>query len=226
MRTATALLAALSLPLASLPLAAPALAKNDKTPPGDPCGKGNGNPCNGNNGNSGSQGNNGGKNSVTTGAAGRIDVDAPAFNGRNVFITQIGASNVAVATQTAPDARIDMRQDGDRNRAEATQRGTGPAFARIGQIGDGHLATVEQGGVGRSSLYVEQKGGDRNQAFVTQNTAGALYNGAVLAQSGFDNTMSLRQDGQDNRALLSQEGDLQITQTGGGSLSITQTNGK
>jgi hypothetical protein len=33
---------------------------HDKVPPGDPCSKGNGNPCNGNNGNGGSQGNAGG----------------------------------------------------------------------------------------------------------------------------------------------------------------------
>src|SRR3546814_6886054 len=37
--------------------AAPAFASNGNTPPGNPCAKGNGNPCNGNSGNSGQQGN-------------------------------------------------------------------------------------------------------------------------------------------------------------------------
>lgn len=245
MRTALRLLAAL--PLLAV---APAGASNGKTPPGNPCAKGNGNPCNGNNGNDGAQGN-ARKERVVEGIAGPINVAVPFFTGRGVYVTQIGSANVAAVTQTAGRARADVAQYGDSNNARIDQRGAGASYAGVTQSGTGHRVGVVQDGSGLNTLFVDQRGAG-NTAQAAQASIGAIYNGAVMSQSGTGNSMSLTQGGEGNRALLTQDGarnamtaaqygsgnrlewtqqgnglsDLGITQTSGQALSIHQTGGR
>ena len=84
----------------------------------------------------------------------------------------------------------------------------------------------------------------------TQTDSSLLYSAAAVLQSGNGNLLTLIQDGDDNQARLTQDGDdntmtatqldagnriewmqdgdglsdLQITQTGGASIQITETN--
>jgi len=232
--------------------AAPAAADTGRTPPGAPCLKSNGNPCNNNNGNLGAQGNAGHERVRIDRKPLPIDLAMPAVSGRGAYISQIGDANVATIRQTAPNAYARVDQTGAANEADVTQSGSGTVYARAAQIGHGNFARVEQSGSGQNLITLDQNG-NRNWAWTNQHSIGAILNGARLIQSGNDNDMKLVQDGSDNRALLTQEGDgngmtvaqlgdgnrlawtqqgsnlsdLQITQTGGteksGQLSITQT---
>lgn len=230
----------------------PAWADNDKIPPGDPCGigpgVGTGNPCNGNNGNEGEQGNSG------NGHGGEVpDFEITPLPGHGAYITQIGDYNRADVTQTNSDSLAIVWQHGDDNQADVTQKGTHRDFALVKQLGEKNRAAVSQQGAGETVLYAVQAG-DRNQLTVSQ-TSTAASNGAIMAQFGSDNQMSLVQNGSDNQALLKQLGDenemhatqnndgnrlvwvqngnnlpkgnqpTQITQNGGGNLLITQTGG-
>ena len=232
--------------------AAPALAQQtDHVPPGNPCGGspgvGRGNPCNGNNGNVGAQGNVRERIVYDPNPA-PIDISVPPVSGRGAYISQIGEANVATVTQTAPNALAIVDQDGARNEANVTQKGSGLGYVKAGQTGVANSAAVVQDGSGQNVLYLNQNG-TANIATSRQNASGAVHNGAVMAQVGNGNDMSLTQDGSDNRALLSQEGDgnamtavqngdgnrliwsqqginlsnLQITQSGAQAMQITQT---
>ncbi len=232
---------------------APALAKNDKTPPGDPCGigpgVGTGNPCNGNNGNEGNQGNSG----HGHGGGELPDFEIPPLPGHGAYITQIGDYNGADVAQTNSDSLAIVWQHGDDNQADVTQNGTDRDFALVKQLGDKNQAVVSQQGAGETVLYAVQAG-DRNQLTANQ-TSTAASNGAIMAQFGSKNEMSLVQNGSDNQALLKQIGDknemhatqnndgnrlvwvqvgnnlpkgnqpTEITQNGGGNMLITQTGG-
>ena len=234
--------------------AAPATADTGGTPPGAPCSRSNGNPCNGNNGNLGDQGNSGHERVHIDRYPPPIDLPMPAVSGRGAFISQIGDTNVASIRQAAPNAYARITQSGDRNEADVTQDGGGTGYISASQSGDGNFARLEQGGAGQNVLHLIQSGVS-NWAWSSQNASGALHNGAQLTQTGNYNDMHLVQDGSDNRALLTQDGDanamtaaqlgvgnrliwnqhgnnltdLQITQTGGsergGQLLITQTGG-
>lgn len=230
----------------------PALAKNDKIPPGDPCGigpgVGTGNPCNGNNGNEGEQGNSG------NGHGGGVpDFEITPLPGHGAYITQIGDYNRANVIQTNSDSLAIVWQHGDDNQADVTQNGTHRDFALVKQLGDKNRAAVSQQGAGETVLYAVQAG-DRNQLTASQ-TSSAASSGAIMAQFGSNNAMSLVQNGSDNQAVLKQLGDdnemhatqnndgnrlvwvqngnnlpkgnqpTQITQNGGGNLLITQTGG-
>jgi hypothetical protein len=238
--------------LALLAGSAPAAADNVKTPGGAPCLKNNGNPCNNNNGNLGAQGNAGHEQVRIDKKPPPIDLAMPSVSGRGAYISQIGDTNIATVSQTAPNAFARVDQSGVANEADVTQRGTGTAYARATQTGQANFARVEQSGSGQNVVTLDQNG-NRNWAWSNQTAAGAIHNGARLTQNGNDNDMLLVQDGSDNRAVLSQEGDgngmtvaqqgvgnrlawtqqgsnlsdLQITQTGGsekgGKLLITQT---
>lgn len=222
--------------------ATPASAKNDKTPPGDPCAKANGNPCNGNNGNDGDNGNSGGH-----GHGKDLDFTIPGLPGRGAFVTQIGDANEATVNQTNPNSLGIVLQHGDRNVASLTQRGSGRDFAKIAQAGDRNEATVTQSGAGENVLYLGQLG-HGNEANAVQASQGES-NGAVMYQLGAHNEMNLTQNGADNQAILGQIGygnemtatqnndgnrlvwtqvgndlsNLNITQPGGHSMMITQT---
>lgn len=188
---------------------------------------------------------------VTEREAAALAIDAPAFEGRGAYISQIGSDNRAGVRQSAARARAEVRQTGDANTATIDQRGSGTAYASVAQLGDGNRAGVEQGGVGSNTLLLSQTGAG-NAATVGQNSSASAYNGATLAQTGSDNRLSLAQNGSDNRAVLAQTGDgnamsavqngagnrlawmqegsglsdLQIVQNGGQALYITQTGGR
>jgi len=225
---------------------APVLAENGKEPPGAPCDKGNGNPCNGNPGNSGQQGNGGGRGGHG-GHPPTIDIPVAPVSGRGAFITQIGEANRASAAQSGPNALVAIHQKGDRNRADVTQSGTRSDFADVVQLGDKNSAVAVQSGTGQNVLWVAQAGW-RNDVTAAQDSNGG-FNGAILAQAGYGNQMRLTQDGGDNKAILTQTGndnamsatqngdgnrlvwnqvgsglrDLGIVQNGGQAIQITQT---
>lgn len=225
---------------------APVLAENGKEPPGAPCNKGNGNPCNGNPGNDGQQGNGGGRGGHG-GHPPTIDIPVAPVSGRGAFITQIGEANRASAAQSGPNALVAIHQAGDRNRADVTQSGTRSDFADVVQLGDKNVAVAVQSGTGQNVLWVAQAGW-RNNVTAAQDSNGG-FNGAILAQAGYGNQMHLTQDGGDNKAVLAQAGndnamsatqngdgnrlvwtqlgsglpDLGIIQNGGQAVQITQT---
>lgn len=228
-------------------IGAPALADNDRTPPGDPCGNGNGvgtgNPCNGNNGNQGANGNAG------NGGFTFDPIEIPPEERTGVFITQIGATNRANATQTSSTSFTQVVQNGDQNAAEVTQSAPGTHYAKIAQDGDRNDMTASQDGPGQTVLLLGQDG-NGNTAAISQTDNGSLYSAAAILQKGNDNNLILVQDGDDNQARLTQDGDdnlmtatqldagnrlewtqngsglsdLEITQTGGAAMQITQTN--
>jgi hypothetical protein len=239
--------------LATASLCVPAQADTNSVPPGNPCLKNNGNPCKGNNGNLGDQGNVGHEKVKIDKKPPSIDIAMPPVTDRGVFITQVGDSNEANAIQTAPNAFASIHQDGNSNDAEVAQTGSGSHYVAASQSGDENFARIEQSGSGENVLYATQNG-NGNWMRSNQVALGAIHNGAIMAQTGNDNDMSLYQEGSDNLAILAQEGDengmtavqlgegnrlawtqqgdnlsdLQITQTGGsetgGQLMITQTN--
>lgn len=192
--------------------AAPALADNNKIPPGSPCAKGNGNPCNGNNGNAGAQGNAGHKSPPP------IDIPLPPVSGGGAFVDQIGNSNIGTVLQTAPNAFARIAQDGDDNEADIAQRGSGTAYADARQTGSNNFTAVRQDGAGQNVSHVTQEGSN-NWAWSNQRNDGAVHNGAILTQLGDRNDISLLQDGSDNRAKLTQNGNengMTVAQTGNG----------
>lgn len=233
--------------------AAPAWADNDRIPPGDPCGigpgVGTGNPCNGNNGNQGDQGNSGNG----QGGGELPDFEIPSLPGHGAYITQIGDYNGATVNQTNSSSLAIVWQDGVDNKADVTQNGTVRDFALVKQLGESNRAGVSQQGAGENVLYVVQAG-NRNGATAAQTSTGES-NGAIMAQFGSDNQMSLVQNGSDNQALMKQIGDrnemhatqnndgnrlvwvqagnnlprgnqpTEITQNGGSNLIITQGGG-
>ena len=241
-------LIALTAAAAAALMSAPVLANNDRTPPGNPCAKNNGNPCNGNNGNIGEQGNADKEKVKIDRTPPPIDLAMPPVSGRGAFITQIGDGNVATIAQAAPNAYARVDQDGDRNEADVTQRGSGTGYIDAMQTGDANFARLQQDGSGHNVVHLAQSG-TGNWAWSNQTAVGALHNGAILAQAGNNNDMALHQNGSDNRALLTQEGDgngmtavqngdgnrlawtqqgtnlsdLAITQNGGQAIQVTQT---
>jgi hypothetical protein len=236
--------------LAALLLCLPApqlLARTDHTPPGDPCAKSNGNPCNGNQGNSGSQGNSG-KEKVTYGQPGPIDIPLPPIGNRAAYINQIGDDHRANILQGGGLAYARIDQEGSGHDAAIVQSDGGTAYAKVGQAGTDNLARVTQSGEGRNILYLAQQG-SLNVAKVDQDAKGTAPNGAIVTQMGSGNAMELDQAGSDNRAILTQNGDnnamtavqngdanrliwtqtgsnlsnLSIEQSGGQALQVTQT---
>jgi len=233
--------------------ASPAIADTNSTPPGAPCAKNNGNPCNGNNGNLGKQGNVD-HGTVISHDPPPIVLSMPPVEGRGVYISQIGDSNVADVLQTVPNAYAKVVQDGDDNDADVGQGGSGTAYVDAAQTGTANFARIQQSGDGQNVAYVSQEG-NGNWLWSKQIALGAVYNGAKLTQIGNNNDMALYQEGSDNLAVLTQDGnsngmtatqlgdgsrlawtqdgnnlsDLQITQSGGaaygGQLLVTQSNG-
>lgn len=237
-----------TLAVIGLATGSPILAKNDKTPPGDPCGDGNGqgtgNPCNGNNGNIGANGNSGR-------SGGTIDeIPKPDGFDSGAYIVQVGATNVARIDQSQSKHYARIVQEGEDNKATANQTGTGVQFTELSQDGNENEAEVIQQGDGENVLYMSQKG-NLNYAKINQSEDGVTYNAAVVSQNGNGNDLFLTQDGSDNQASLTQDGDsntmtatqlgdtnrlswnqqgqglsdLLIEQTGGATIQVNQTNG-
>jgi hypothetical protein len=169
---------------------------------------------------------------------------------RGVFVTQIGDSGRITVTQSNSESRARIAQDGDDNVVELDQQGSAPHAAQIAQDGDDNSADVEQDGEGSSDIALAQDGNDNSAQVLQRETAAAGTTAATIVQRGNGNRLILAQDGSDNQAALSQTGDdnlmtatqegagnrlawsqdgtalsdLQIVQTGGGNLQITQSN--
>lgn len=225
----------------------PALADNNKVPPGNPCGngpgKGTGNPCGGNNGNDGAQGNSGGP-----GQPDIEPIELPAIDNKGVFITQIGQTNRAEVTQNSNRSYVRVLQNGANNVAVLGQGASGTHYAAVAQSGDENTLDAAQDGSGRTVLLLAQQG-KGNDAIIRQSDAGSTYSAAAVQQSGNSNSIVLDQNGSDNQARLTQDGDdnamtatqlnngnrlewsqtgdglayLGITQTGNGNLQVTQS---
>lgn len=168
---------------------------------------------------------------------------------RGVFVTQIGDAGRVTVTQTNSESRARIAQDGDDNTVELDQTGTAPHTAQIAQDGDGNSADVEQDGDGSTEIALAQEGNDNSAQVLQRETAAAGATAATIVQRGNGNRVILAQDGSDNLADLSQTGDdnlmtatqegdgnrlawsqdgtalsdLQIVQSGGQALQITQS---
>ncbi len=233
-------------------VASPAMADNNKVPPGNPCGggpgQGTGNPCGGNNGNAGQQGNsgNGGNNAP---APPFTPIGLPPATDKGVFISQIGDTNRARVVQGTATSYARIVQNGQSNSADLEQGRLGTHYATVAQDGDDNAMEANQDGTGRTVLLLAQQG-NSNTASVRQSEFGTAYSAAAIQQTGNGNAITLVQDGSDNQARLVQEGDdnqmnaiqlgsanrlewnqlgsglsgAQIMQTGNGNLQITQSN--
>ena len=169
---------------------------------------------------------------------------------RGVFVTQIGDSQTATIIQRRADSFAQVRQDGADNETSLRQDGTAPHFAQIAQDGDDNTAAAQQDGDGSTDLALAQVG-NGNTALISQREESArMQSTAAVLQRGNGNSITLAQDGSDNQAQLTQEGDdnamtasqvdngnrlewsqignglsdLQIIQTGGSTMQITQSN--
>jgi hypothetical protein len=169
---------------------------------------------------------------------------------RGVFVTQIGDGPRANITQRNADSLAQIVQDGANNQLDLAQEGTAPHTAQIAQDGDDNSVTARQDGDGSTDLALTQEGSG-NTVLVSQNEQSALaQTAATIIQRGNGNSIILAQHGSDNQAQLTQEGDgnvmsatqldsgnrlqwnqigdglsdLQIVQTGGAALQITQSN--
>ncbi|MDQ8754815.1 hypothetical protein RCO27_01115 [Sphingosinicella sp. LHD-64] len=187
---------------------------------------------------------------TTSGTPGPIEIAPPAVSGRSAYVNQIGNANQATVTQTAPNASISIRQDGERNLTTVTQGGDATSYGNVVQTGNENEANLSQRGSGINALYLTQTG-IGNRALAQQTGQSGALNGAVLTQAGTFNEMNLLQEGSDNRAALAQDGNgnqmtaaqtgvgnrliwtqqgnnlsnLGITQTGAQAIQVTQTGG-
>lgn len=169
---------------------------------------------------------------------------------RGVFVTQIGDAPRAEITQRNADSLARVVQDGANNQVDLTQEGSAPHRAQIVQDGDDNTANAVQDGEGSTDLALAQEG-NGNSAILLQREQSAIgETSATILQRGNGNSIILAQDGSDNQALLTQEGDnnlmtagqidsgnrlewnqigdgladLQIVQTGGSTIQVTQSN--
>ncbi|KPQ38506.1 MAG: curlin protein [Porphyrobacter sp. HL-46] len=170
---------------------------------------------------------------------------------RGVFVTQIGDAPRAEITQRNADSLARVAQEGANNQLDLTQEGSAAHRAEIAQGGDDNTASAVQDGEGSTDLALAQEG-NGNSAILFQREQSALAEtSATILQRGNGNSIILAQDGSDNEALLTQEGDnnimtasqidsgnrlewnqigddvadLQIIQSGGATMQVTQSNG-
>ena len=177
-------------------------------------------------------------------------IEAPAEQASGVFIEQVGTTNRAEVNQASASGAARILQDGSGNQASLNQGELGQNTATLAQAGDDNSINAAQNGSGSNLLLLAQEG-NGNSALVSQTDSGLLYSAAAILQSGNGNSLALVQDGDDNQARLTQNGDnnamtavqldtgnrlewtqdgsglsdLQITQTGGAAMQVTQTNG-
>lgn len=182
------------------------------------------------------------------GVVGAIEIPE-AEESRGVFISQIGTTNRADVSQDDSGSFARIIQNGADNSAELSQNGAGTHRASAAQEGDGNVLLAEQAGTGDTTLLFAQEG-DTNSAILLQRETSALSSAAAILQSGDNNNLTLIQDGSDNQARLTQDGnantmtatqlnsgnrldwkqqgdglsDLRITQEGGSTMEITQSN--
>lgn len=181
------------------------------------------------------------------GAAAGLAQTAPE---RGVFVTQIGDASRADIVQHNPDSFARVVQDGTGNTVDLGQTGDAAHRAQIGQDGDDNRVDAGQAGDGPTELTLLQEGNGNTALVAQRETAADALSRAAILQRGNDNSLVLLQDGTDNQASLTQTGngntmtatqldsgnrlqwaqngdglpDLQITQNGGASIQITQSN--
>ena len=169
---------------------------------------------------------------------------------RGVFVTQIGEESRVVIVQRNGDSFAQVAQDGDNNQTDLSQEGTASHRAVIAQDGDDNTIDAAQDGDGSTELAIAQDGNGNTALVVQREDSARMQSAATLVQRGNDNRIDLGQDGSDNQAELTQVGDdnamtasqldngnrlvwvqtgdglsdLQITQTGGSTMQITQSN--
>ncbi len=169
---------------------------------------------------------------------------------RGVFVTQIGDASEATITQQNSDSLARVVQDGNGNAVDIAQKGPAPQTARIAQDGDTNRVDIEQDGLGSSDLGLAQEGDDNTAIVLQRENSTSTQSLAAILQRGNGNAVVLVQDGSNNQANLTQIGDgntmtatqldngnrlawtqsgdgladLQITQTGGANLQVTQSN--
>lgn len=139
-----------------------------------------------------------------------------------VSMAQIGDANTAEINQTAgDDSRANVTQIGAGNFAELTQ--AGGVEAVLLQNGAANAVSASQRDVSGDTRGWIYQTGTNHSANLTQDGAD---NSALLSQTGDSNVVDLAQFGDVNNATLVQSGvglALMVTQTGGASISITQT---
>ncbi|UYV15982.1 hypothetical protein [Porphyrobacter sp. ULC335] len=169
---------------------------------------------------------------------------------RGVFVTQIGDGSRTEIVQQNSDSLAQIVQDGEANQIDLAQKGAAPHRAQIAQDGDGNLVDAQQDGDGSTDLALLQEGNGNSALVMQSEISAAEQTSAAIAQRGNGNRLILAQNGSDNSAELEQLGDantmsatqldsgnhlewsqigdgladLQITQTGGGNLQVTQSN--
>ena len=122
----------------------------------------------------------------------------------------VGDAPRAAITQRNADSLAEIVQDGTANQLDLEQEGTAPHRAQIVQDGDNNSVTARQDGDGSTDLALAQEG-NGNTVLVSQNEESALAEtAATIVQRGNGNSIILAQDGSDNQAQLTQEGDSNV----------------
>ncbi len=178
-----------------------------------------------------------------------VPIDTPTTGSDNVFVEQVGSGNEVGVDQASNGQTAEVRQDGADNFADVDQVGGGAHIALVDQAGDDNTVSLAQEGDGQTIAVLSQQG-NANSALIFQRDNGVLGSAAEIVQNGSNNGLVLVQDGSDNQARLTQNGDvnvmtatqlnsgnrlewlqdgtglsdLQVTQTGGVTLQILQTN--
>lgn len=165
-----------------------------------------------------------------------------------VFVEQIGSGNSTTIKQSTRGSLASVRQEGQSNTGEIVQDAGSVQSASIEQTGDRNMAAITQGGDALNAAIITQTGNANTAALAQEGVRiGAV---ATIAQHGADNSALLAQAGSDNHANLAQVGDgntmsasqigignrldwlqagsglsdLSVTQSGGATMQITQTN--
>lgn len=187
-----------------------------------------------------------------TAPSGPVVIPEPEIARSGAYISQIGDDNRAEIRQSSTRHFASIIQNGDQGSAEAHQSGDGNAYLEVDQAGLLNEIVVNQdGGSGASNTAIAAQQGEQNLIILNQSASAGDFNGALLAQQGNGNQIQLDQNGAGNRAALVQNGDnnamtavqngnanqlqwiqqgsglsdLQITQSGGQAIAITQSNG-
>jgi hypothetical protein len=146
-------------------------------------------------------------------------LDAPLYGGGlEVSGSEDGDNSIVDAS---PERILLGRSD--RNHSILVQRGSGGNDARVDQAGRGQSAYVYQESVGGENMLRIDQAGSRNAAIGVQVGG---QNVASIQQGGIDNMTFATQIGFGNSLVHMQNGvglGLAVTQSGGSSISVTQT---
>jgi len=146
-------------------------------------------------------------------------LDAPLYGGGlEVSGSEDGDSSII---DTSPERILLGRPD--RNQSILVQRGSGGNVVRVDQAGRGQLVYVYQESIGGENMLRIDQAGSKNAAIGVQV---GDQNAASIQQGGIDNVTIATQIGFGNSLAHVQNGvglGLAVTQSGGSSISVTQT---